>query len=72
MKQLNRTKVRKPSLSKRIPIFLRLVELRKKEAMRKNIAITGSARSSKYMMLKLLRKEEEIYKQDKLEGKGVT
>ena len=46
--------------------------MRKKEAMRKNIAITGSARSSKYMMLKLLRKEEEIDKQDKLEGKGVT
>ena len=55
-----------------MPIFLRVSELKKQEAMRKKTATTGSARSSKYMMLKLLRKEEEIYKEDKLEGRAVT
>ena len=40
--------------------------------MRVKIARTSSIRSSKYMMLKLLRKEEEISKEERFYGKVTT
>ena len=72
LKQLKRIKVRKPSFNKRNAIFLNLFELNILEAMRKRTATTSSIRSSKYMMLKLLRKEEEISKEERFSGEEVT
>ena len=47
-------------------------ELKINEKMTIKTARTSSTTSSKYIMLKLLRKEEEIYKEEILEGTAAT
>ena len=68
LKQLKRIKVRKPSFRSLNASFFRTFDLNILEIMRIITARMSSTASSKYMMLKLLRKDEEIYRERRLDG----
>ena len=72
MKQLKRIKVRKPSFNRRIPTVFMPFELNRHEPMVIKTARTSSAASNKYMILKLFRKQEEIYKEEIFEGNAAV
>ena len=68
LKQLKRIKVRKPSFRSLNASFFRTFDLNILEIMRIITARMSSTASSKYMMLKLLRNDEEIYRERRLDG----
>ena len=65
MKQLKKTIVRKPSFNMRFPIFFVICDLNNEAQMNKKKEINNSTKSSKYMRLKLLRKEAEISRMER-------